>query len=95
MAHVNVAVGVRGAVVQNEFACAFAGLADGLIHAAFFPVGDPAGFALGEVSPHRKGCVRQIQRIFFRCCVSTFVGFCHVFLQAPSGSSGLTVKLQA
>ena len=91
----NVAVGVRGAVVQNELARAFAGLADGLIHAAFFPVGDPAGFALCEVSPHRKGCVRQIQRIFFRCCVSTFVGFCHVFLQAPSGSSGLTVKLQA
>ncbi len=61
MAQVQVAVGVGRAVVQDELGPAGRSLADFLIELALLPVGDPFGFALGEIAAHREGRVGQVQ----------------------------------
>ena len=56
MAEVNFTVGIRRAVVQNEtVAAAFAGVLNRVVEIAFFPVGNPDGFTLGQVATHWEG----------------------------------------
>src|SRR5690606_37867661 len=64
VADVNVAVGIGRAVVQDEFAGAFARGADALIDLVLLPLGQPARFALGEIAAHREGGFGQIELVF-------------------------------
>ncbi|MNS41262.1 hypothetical protein D3C72_736110 [compost metagenome] len=60
--HVDLAVGVRRAVVQDELGRAVAGVAQAVVAAFVVPFLDPARFALGQVAAHREGGVGQVQR---------------------------------
>ena len=64
MADVDVAVGIRRAIVQHEARAAGADLADALIELFLLPLGDPLRFALGQVAAHREGGVGQVQGVF-------------------------------
>ncbi len=64
VADVDVAVGVRGAVVQHEFLRAAARRADRLVDLLFLPLLDPQRLALGQVAPHRERGVEQVDRVF-------------------------------
>ena len=56
MSEVNFTVGIRRTVVQHEtVAAVFADVLNRVIQVAFFPVGNPDGFTLGQVAAHRKG----------------------------------------
>ena len=61
MANVNVAVGVRRAVMQYKRRFAGFGLANLLIQAVFFPAFQHLRFALRQVPSHWEGGFRQIQ----------------------------------
>ena len=61
--HVDVAVGVRRAVVQDEFRAVCGGGADLLVQLVFLPFRDPAGFAFRQVAAHRKRRVRHVDRV--------------------------------
>ena len=61
MAHVDLAVGIRGPVVQYEFGRPGARIAQLLVDALFIPLPGPSGLALGQVAAHGEGCFRQIQ----------------------------------
>jgi hypothetical protein len=61
MADVDVAVGVRRAVVQHEARPPGRGLADLLVELAALPVGHPLRLAPGEVALHREGGVGKVQ----------------------------------
>ena len=77
MAHVNVAVGVRGAVVQQIAGSALAGGAHLAVNVVLLKLFDPAGLALGEIPAHRERRVGQVQGIFSAGCVGSILGFCH------------------
>ena len=62
VAHVNLAVGVGRAVVQDEFWRAGARRAQLLVDPLLIPLAGPFGFALGQVAAHRKRRLGQIQR---------------------------------
>jgi hypothetical protein len=53
--HVDLAVGVRRAVVQDELLAAAAGLAQALVQALVLPLLDPARLALGRSPRMGKG----------------------------------------
>ena len=63
VAEVNRAVRIGRAVVKNELLCVAARIDDAVVNLAFFPAANPRGFALGKVSSHREGRIRQIERI--------------------------------
>jgi hypothetical protein len=63
MAHVDLAVRIRRAVVQHEEGLSATGIAQARVAAFLFPLGDPAGLSLGQVAPHRERCVGQVQRV--------------------------------
>jgi len=63
MADMDLPVGVGRAVVQDELGRTGAGVAQALVEALLFPLLDPAGFALGQVAPHRKRCVGQVEGV--------------------------------
>ena len=52
VADMDVAVGIRRAVVQDEFRAAGGFFAQFLVAFLFLPLFDPAGFAFGEVAAH-------------------------------------------
>ena len=54
MSDVDVAVGIRRAVVQNEFGAAFGNLAQFLIAFFILPLFHPSRFAFGKVAAHGK-----------------------------------------
>ena len=54
VADVDVAVGIRWAVVQDEFRTAGGFFTQFLVAVLFLPLFDPAGFALGKVAAHGK-----------------------------------------
>ena len=62
VAHVNLAVGVGRAVVQNKLLVAAASRAQLLVQALVFPLLDPLRLALGPVAAHREGRVGQVER---------------------------------
>ncbi|MCY1366785.1 hypothetical protein D9M69_536910 [compost metagenome] len=62
MTHVDLAVGVGRAVVQDELGRAVAGVAQAVVAAFVVPFLHPARFALGQVAAHREGGVGQVQR---------------------------------
>ena len=62
MADVDVAIGVRRPVVQDEARAAARRGPNRLVHLALLPLLDPLRFALGEVAAHRERRVRQVQR---------------------------------
>ena len=64
MADMNVAVGVRRAVVQHKGWAALTGFADFLIQTVLPPLLQHLRFALGEVAAHRKIGVGQVKRGF-------------------------------
>ncbi len=59
---VDVAVGVRRAVVQHELGRALACGAQLAVEVVLFPLGHPSRLALGQVTPHREGGVGHVQR---------------------------------
>jgi len=61
MADVDVAVGVRRAVVEYKPRPPGRGLADLLVELAALPVGDPLRLAPGEIALHREGRVGKVQ----------------------------------
>ena len=61
MAHVDLAVGVGRAVVQDELGRAPASVAQALVDAFVFPVLHPTWLALGQVAAHGEGGVGQVQ----------------------------------
>lgn len=63
-AHVDVAVGKRGSVVENEGGFASGLLLDLLIKAVFFPFGESLRFALGEGGAHGEVGHREVKRVF-------------------------------
>ncbi len=64
MTDVNVAIGIRRAVVQDEFFRALTRLADTLIELFFLPLLQPLRLALGKVAAHGESRVRKIQFVF-------------------------------
>ncbi len=62
VADVELAIGVRGAVVQNEAWPAVARVAQSLIGAFVAPLLHPTGFATGQVAAHRERRVGEVQR---------------------------------
>ena len=64
VAQVDVAVGVRRTVVQDEGWTTGGGLAHALIDFLVLPLLDPARLALGEVAAHREWGVGHIDRVF-------------------------------
>src|SRR5690606_40002763 len=62
VADVDVAVRIGRPVMQNEARAPAAGRSDGLVDVVFFPLGNPGGFALGEIPPHGKRGVGQVDR---------------------------------
>src|SRR3546814_7820055 len=50
VADVDIAVRIGRPIVQDEFRSSFAGGAYGRINLFFFPLGNPAGFALGQIA---------------------------------------------
>ena len=62
MPHVNLPIGIGRAVVQHKLRRARACHAQPLVQALVVPFLDPAGLAFGQVAPHRKGRVRQVER---------------------------------
>ena len=62
VADVDLAVGIRRAVVQHEQRRAVARVAQPLVDALFVPGLDPARLALGQVAAHRERRVGQVQR---------------------------------
>ena len=61
MPHVDLAVGVRRAVVQHELFVAAAGGAQLLVQALVIPLLDPTRLALGQVTAHRKRGVGEVE----------------------------------
>jgi hypothetical protein len=62
VAHVDLAVGIRRAVVQDELGRAVARIAQAVVAALVVPFLDPTRFALGQVAAHRERGVGQVQR---------------------------------
>ena len=60
MTDVDVAVGIRRAVVQDEFRTAFGDFAQFLIAFVLVPAFQPRRLALGEVAAHRKRAFEQV-----------------------------------
>ena len=61
MAHVDLAIGVGRAVVQDELGLTQAGVTQLFINAFFFPFLHPARLAFGQVATHGEGRVGQVQ----------------------------------
>ena len=61
MANVQLPVGIRRAIVQDEFGCAVARIAQFFIDAFFVPFLHPARLALGQVAAHGEGRIGQVQ----------------------------------
>ena len=59
--HVDLAVGIGWAVMQDETGRVDARIAQFFVNAFVFPFLDPARLALGQVAAHGKGSVRQVQ----------------------------------
>src|SRR5471032_2556008 len=59
----DVAVGVRRPVVQDELRPALGGGADFLVHPFILPLLDPLRLAFGEVAAHGEGRVGKVQRV--------------------------------
>ena len=49
--------------MQNELLRVAARIDNAVVNLSFFPAANPRGFALGKVSSHREGRIRQIERI--------------------------------
>jgi hypothetical protein len=64
VAQVDVAVGIRRAVVQHEHRAALGGLAHALVDFLVLPLLDPARLALGQVAAHRERGVGHVDRVF-------------------------------
>ena len=62
MTDVDVAVGVRRAIVQDEFVASGTGFTDLLVETVLFPTGQQIRLAFGQISAHREIGIRQIQR---------------------------------
>jgi len=79
----DVAVGVRRPVVQNEAQATGRRGADRFVNLAPLPVLHPAGFPPREVSSHRKRRIRQIE-----CCLVVgfgIVGHCFFLRRSTRG----------
>ena len=55
---VNVAVGIRRTIVQNEFRTTRDRRADGFIAFLRLPSRNPLRFAFGQITPHREWCIQ-------------------------------------
>ena len=64
MPDVDVAVGIRWAVVQDELGPTGTEGADLLVELFFLPGGDPLRLPFGQITPHREGGVGKIQSVF-------------------------------
>ncbi len=62
VADVDLAVGIRRAVVQDEFGRSLAGGPQLLVDALLVPVLGPLRLALGQVAAHGKGRIGHVQR---------------------------------
>ncbi len=75
VADVDLAVGIRRAVVQDEFGRSLAGSPQLLVDALLVPVLGPLRLALGQVAAHGKGRIGHVQR----GAVGAFGGSCLAF----------------
>ena len=89
MPHVDLAVGVRRAVGEDELGCIAARVAQLLVKPFVLPLLDPAGLALGQVAAHRERRVRQVQggAVVGRCFGVLGVGHGSVTPVGPARSS--------
>ena len=62
MADMNVAVGVRRAIMKNELGTAGKGLTDFLVELLLLPLFQPRRFALGQTGFHGKVGLGEIKR---------------------------------
>ena len=61
MANVDVAIRIRGAVVQHEFWLAGLGLANRLVQIFLAPLFNPVRFPCWQVAAHGEGRIGQVQ----------------------------------
>lgn len=64
MANMNIAIGIRWAVMQYKFRPAFARRTNALIELAFLPVLEHQRFAFRQITAHRERRVGEIQCVF-------------------------------
>ena len=64
VAHVDIAVGIRGAVVQDPQRPVGGLVLDPVVEIRFFPCFEHARFAVGQVGLHRERGLRQVYRVF-------------------------------
>ena len=60
MAHVDLAVGIRRAIMQDELRCIHPGIAQHFVDAFFIRFLHPTRLALGQVAAHGEGRIGQI-----------------------------------
>ncbi len=67
MADMDIAIGVRGAIMQNEFGAARGHFPHLRLQIHLFPMSKPLRFTLRQISLHGKGGAGKIQRLFVIC----------------------------
>ena len=75
MPDVDIAVGVRRAVVQDELFAPGARRAQPLVKTAFVPLANPLRLALRQVAAHGERRFRHIQRVAVGAGINSFL-FC-------------------
>ena len=60
----DIAIGIRRAVMQHELGTAFASFPDFLVKILFLPCLEHQGLAFGEIAAHGEGRIGQIKRFF-------------------------------
>ena len=78
VADVNIAVGVRGTIMQDIFFPPFGQFAQPHEHAHVFPLFQPAGLAFGQSGPHGKVGFWQKQGTGVIACPGVGIGIGHV-----------------
>ena len=92
VAHVNLAIGIRRAIVQDELRFAQAGIPQFFVDTFVFPFFHPAGFAFGQIAAHGEGRVGQVQGaavVSFGCGINGGIRFGHGVTQ---GNGGVTAS---
>ena len=82
MSHMDLSIGIRRAVVQDELRRASTCNPQSLVEAVVVPFPGPTRFALGQVTAHRKRCFRQVEGFAVVCF------FCHGLVAAAIGVGG-------
>ena len=63
MTNVNITIGIRRAIVQNEFRLPCMRCPNGFVEFIFLPLGYPLRLALGQIAPHWKSSFQKVNGI--------------------------------